>query len=210
MASPRSTMPAFDTHQAVKALRQAGFDDAKAEAVVDQINGAITENLVIKADLAETERNLATRIDACATKEDLAETERKLAAGIDATKVDLAETERKLAAGIRRHQGRSGRDRTEADREDRRLRHQGRSGRDRTETGRGDRRHQGRSGRDRTEAGREDRRLRHQGRPRELRHEGRACPTRASHDGEDGSANRQDAQVHGWRSGPGRRVDQGA
>ena len=91
MASPRSTMPAVDTHRAVKALRQAGFDDRQAEAVVDQINGAITENLVFKADLAETERNLAAGIDACATKVDLAETERKLAARIDAcaTKDDL-------------------------------------------------------------------------------------------------------------------------
>ena len=71
MASPSSTMPAFDTHKAVKALRQAGFDDVQAEAVVDQINGAITENLVFKADLAETERNLAARIDSCATKDDL-------------------------------------------------------------------------------------------------------------------------------------------
>ena len=92
MASPSSTMPAFDTHKAVKALRQAGFDDVQAEAVVDQINGAVTENLVFKADLAETERKLATRIDACATKDDLAQTERKLAARIDAcaTKDDLA------------------------------------------------------------------------------------------------------------------------
>ncbi|MDE0659134.1 MAG: hypothetical protein OXI79_05725 [Gammaproteobacteria bacterium] len=118
MASTSSTMPAFDTHKAVKALRQAGFDDVQAEAVVDQINGAVTENLVFKPDLAETERNLAARIDAtkqdlaeterklaaridaCASKEDLAETERKLAARIDATKQDLAETERKLAARI--------------------------------------------------------------------------------------------------------------
>ncbi|MYA15422.1 MAG: hypothetical protein F4Z28_00950 [Gammaproteobacteria bacterium] len=100
MASPSSTMPAFDTHKAVKALRHAGFDDVQAEAVVDQINGAITENLVFKADLAETERSLAARIGACATKDDLAETERSLAARIDATKEDLAETERKLAARI--------------------------------------------------------------------------------------------------------------
>ena len=71
MASPRSTMPAFDTHKAVKALQQAGFDDAQAEAVVEQINGAITENLVSKADLDETERNLAARIDSCATKDEL-------------------------------------------------------------------------------------------------------------------------------------------
>lgn len=100
MASTSSTMPAFDTHKAVKALRHAGFDDMQAEAVVDQINGAVTENLVFKADLAETERNLAARIDACASKQDLAETERKLAARIDATKEDLAETERKLAARL--------------------------------------------------------------------------------------------------------------
>jgi len=91
-------MPAFDTHKAVKALRHAGFDDVQAEAVVDQINGAVTENLVFKVDLAETERNLAARIDA--TKADLAETERSLAARIDATKADLAETERSLAARI--------------------------------------------------------------------------------------------------------------
>ena len=91
MASTSSTMPAFDTHKAVKALRQAGFDDVQAEAVVDQINGAVTENLVFKPDLAVTERNLAARIDACASKEDLAETERKLAARIDAcaSKEDL-------------------------------------------------------------------------------------------------------------------------
>lgn len=71
MASPRSTMPAFDTHKAVKALRQAGFDDVQAEAVVDQINGAITESLVSKADLDQTERNLAARIDSCAARDDL-------------------------------------------------------------------------------------------------------------------------------------------
>ena len=98
MASPSSTMPAFDTHKAVKALRQAGFDDVQAEAVVDQINGAVTENLVFKAGLAETERNLAVRIDT--TKDELAETERNLAVRIDTTKDELAETERKLAARI--------------------------------------------------------------------------------------------------------------
>ncbi|MDE0192137.1 MAG: hypothetical protein OXQ90_12340 [Gammaproteobacteria bacterium] len=92
MASPSSTMPAFDTHKAVKALRHAGFDDVQAEAVVDQINGAITENLVFKADLAETERNLAVRIDT--TKEDLRATVAALATKEDprnyATKDDFA------------------------------------------------------------------------------------------------------------------------
>ena len=82
-------MPAFDTHKAVKALRQAGFDDVQAEAVVDQINGAVSENLVFKADLAETERNLAASIDARATKDDFANL---------MTKEDLAQFELRMTA----------------------------------------------------------------------------------------------------------------
>ena len=36
---------AFDTHKAVKALREAGFDDLQAEAVTEQISTVIGENL---------------------------------------------------------------------------------------------------------------------------------------------------------------------
>ena len=70
MTSPRPTMPAFDTHKAVKALCGAGFNDAQAEAVVEQINGAINENLVSKEDLDRTEQNLAVTIASLATKEE--------------------------------------------------------------------------------------------------------------------------------------------
>ena len=35
---------AFDTHKAVKELCGAGFDDALAEAVVEQINSAYSQN----------------------------------------------------------------------------------------------------------------------------------------------------------------------
>ena len=98
MASPSSTMPAFDTHKAVKALRQAGFDDVQAEAVVDQINGAVTENLVFKADLAETERNLAASIDACATKDDFANLATKDDFANLITKEDLAQFELRMTA----------------------------------------------------------------------------------------------------------------
>ena len=52
-------MPVFDTHKAVKALCHAGFDDAQAEAVVEQINDAINDNVATKTDL-----------DRFATKED--------------------------------------------------------------------------------------------------------------------------------------------
>ena len=80
MTSPRRTMPAFDTHKAVKALCGAGFNDAQAEAVVEQINGAVNENLASKEDLDRTGQSLrtaiaslppSTAIASLATKEEL-------------------------------------------------------------------------------------------------------------------------------------------
>ena len=72
-------MPAFDTHKAVKALCSAGFDDAQAEAVVEQIGGAFDENIATKTDiqgLATKEElrqqvgHLDTRLDRLDTKLD--------------------------------------------------------------------------------------------------------------------------------------------
>ena len=53
-------MPVFDTHKAVKALRQAGFDVARAEAVVEQINQAVSENVTAKTESGrfDTEEDL--------------------------------------------------------------------------------------------------------------------------------------------------------
>jgi len=42
---------AFDTHKAVKALREAGFDDSQAEAVIERIGVAIGGNVATKDDL---------------------------------------------------------------------------------------------------------------------------------------------------------------
>ena len=75
-------MPALDTHKAVKSLRSAGFDDAQAEAVVEQINDAVIENVATKTDierlatkdeLRDSLAGLATKADVeqCATKADL-------------------------------------------------------------------------------------------------------------------------------------------
>ena len=49
----RMTTLAFDTHKAVKALKEAGFDDSKAEAVVATVGDAIGGNIATKADIAE-------------------------------------------------------------------------------------------------------------------------------------------------------------
>lgn len=53
---------AFDAHASVKALRRAGFDDAQAEAVTEQINAAIRENLVTKDYLENAVERLELRI----------------------------------------------------------------------------------------------------------------------------------------------------
>ncbi|MCY4012560.1 MAG: hypothetical protein OXG82_07590 [Gammaproteobacteria bacterium] len=62
-------MPVFDTHKAVKALCHAGFDDAQAEAVVEQISDAVNDNVATKTDLDR----FATKedLERFATKEDL-------------------------------------------------------------------------------------------------------------------------------------------
>ena len=46
------TTLAFDTHRAVKALRDAGFSDEQAEAVTEQISVATGENVATKSDIA--------------------------------------------------------------------------------------------------------------------------------------------------------------
>ena len=53
---------AFDTHAAVKTLREAGADEAMAEAIVNTASaaaGADREQLATKADLAEVRADLA-------------------------------------------------------------------------------------------------------------------------------------------------------
>ena len=89
-------MPAFDTHKAVKALSSAGFDNAQAEAVVDQISGAVSENVATKVDLErfatkEDLERFATKVDLerFATKEDLERFAIKVDLDRYATKVDL-------------------------------------------------------------------------------------------------------------------------
>ena len=49
----------FDTYRAVNALKEAGFPDEQALAVVDTIGGAMTGGLATKADLAEVRTDLA-------------------------------------------------------------------------------------------------------------------------------------------------------
>ncbi len=57
------TTLAFDTHAAVKALKEVGFEEAQAEAVVTTVGDAMTGNVATKAEIAEfhaaTEHDIA-------------------------------------------------------------------------------------------------------------------------------------------------------
>ena len=57
---------AFDTHKAVKTLREAGFEEGQAEAVVATFGNAMSEDMATKTDVA------ALKIDIAALKTDIA------------------------------------------------------------------------------------------------------------------------------------------
>ncbi len=97
------TVLAFDTYKAVKALREAGADEALAEAVVATVGDAIGGNVATKADLAEVKAELKSEI--AAVKTEIAEVEARLyrhlwimAAGIVGLTVSLTVTLVKLTS----------------------------------------------------------------------------------------------------------------
>ena len=73
---------AFDTHKAVTALKQAGFAEPQAEAVVNTMGEALGGSVATKADLAAVQAKLEA---------DIAAVQAKLEADIAAVKTDMAE-----------------------------------------------------------------------------------------------------------------------
>ena len=55
---------AFDTHKAVKALKEAGADERLAEAVVATVGNAMGENMATKADVEAVRSDVAAQIAA--------------------------------------------------------------------------------------------------------------------------------------------------
>ena len=50
---------AFDTHKAVRALKEAGFGDAQAEAVVATVGDAMGGDVATKGDIAALKGDIA-------------------------------------------------------------------------------------------------------------------------------------------------------
>lgn len=53
---------AFDTHKAVTVLKQAGFEEAQAEAVVTTMGEALDGNIATKADVTEAVATVRTEM----------------------------------------------------------------------------------------------------------------------------------------------------
>ena len=49
----------FDTHAAVRSLRQAGFDETQAEAAVGMVRDAVNESVATKVDIAAVKAEIA-------------------------------------------------------------------------------------------------------------------------------------------------------
>ena len=57
-------MATFDTLAAVRGLRDAGIDSKHAEAIIDAMRAAVSEQVATKADLLELEQRLLIRLGA--------------------------------------------------------------------------------------------------------------------------------------------------
>ncbi len=71
---------AFDTYKAVTALKQVGFEEAQAEAVVNTMGEALGGNVATKADLTEVR---------AALEADIATVKADLTADVAAVKADI-------------------------------------------------------------------------------------------------------------------------
>ena len=80
---------AFDTHKAVTALKQAGFEEAQAEAVVSTMGEALGGNVATKADL--TEVRVALEADGAAVKADIEQLRLTTQADLAAVRTEMAE-----------------------------------------------------------------------------------------------------------------------
>ncbi len=82
--------PLFDTYRPVSALKEAGFPDEQAVAVVDAIGGALTGGLAAKADLAEVKADLAEM------KADLADVKAQPKGDVAVVKAEVAKPKAEL------------------------------------------------------------------------------------------------------------------
>ena len=89
----------FDTLKATKVLKQAGFDEVQAEAVVATVGDAIGGSVATKADLEKTAGELHTEIQEL--RADMRKMEAGLRADIQKMETELRADMQKMEAGLR-------------------------------------------------------------------------------------------------------------
>ena len=88
---------ALDTHKAVKTLREAGFEEAQAEAMVTTFGNAMSENVATKADIGELKAYIAEmKADVDALKTDVAATK----ADVATLRTDMLALEQRLTVRL--------------------------------------------------------------------------------------------------------------
>ena len=89
---------AFDTHAAVKDLKEVGFNENQAEVMVATVGKAVNQSFATKADLTDAKAELKT--DIADVRNELADAKAELKADIADVRNELAETKAELKADI--------------------------------------------------------------------------------------------------------------
>ena len=89
---------AFDTHAAVKDLKEVGFNENQAEVMVATVGKAVNQSFATKADLTDAKAELKT--DIADVRNELADAKAELKADIADVRNELAETKAELKSDI--------------------------------------------------------------------------------------------------------------
>ena len=81
---------ALDTHKAVKKLKEVGFDESQAEAVVRMVGEAFDDSVATKVDIAEL------RIEIQEVRAEIQEVRAELRTEIKAIRAELRELEQRM------------------------------------------------------------------------------------------------------------------
>ena len=85
---------AVDTHKAVKKLKEVGFDEAQAEAVVRMVGEAFDDSVATKADIVTVRADLSTQ--GAELRGEIQEVRGELRAEAKAIRAELRELEQRM------------------------------------------------------------------------------------------------------------------
>ncbi len=88
------TTPTFDTLRIAQALKEAGFDDSQAQAIVSAIRSSLGENVATKVDIADVKTEIADVRTVIATE--IADVRTVIATEIGGVRTEIAASEARM------------------------------------------------------------------------------------------------------------------